>query len=162
MKRVFTSFSTIHAWVCLCVCVCVYSAMSEVISCSSGPGRSTDHWRPPCSNDYWLLIDSFIKCELLRLVPNRRVCVKTFSAGFWCSLCGYCAARGGCCNWATTKGKIQNQSFFVWDIEVYHTHHKQVLCVWCLLRETIWFSFDCTYLVTILDVRLPSTWYLMS
>lgn len=35
-----------------------------------------------CSNDYWLLIDSFINCELLWLVPYHRVHMKTFSAGF--------------------------------------------------------------------------------
>lgn len=45
------------------------------------------YWPPTvrpalCSNDYWLLIDSFINCELLWLVPYRRVHAKTSSAGF--------------------------------------------------------------------------------
>lgn len=87
--------------------------------------------RPPlCSNDYWLLIDSFINCELLRLVPYHGVHVKTLSAGLLRSLRG----RG----WAAaaeTEHRERNQKFPGRDFEVWLwlCHRSEARACWLAL-----------------------------
>lgn len=90
-------------WLCVClsvcvdVCTCVRVRARTVYSFHAPPAQAvlqTLIVHPPlCSNDYWLLIDSFMRCELLWLVSYRGVHMKIWSVWFMSSFWFYWGAQ---------------------------------------------------------------------
>lgn len=98
----------------LCVCVCVHVRARTVHSFHAPLAQAvlqTLIVHPPlCSNDYWLLIDSFMRCELLWLVSYRGVHMKIWSVWFMSSFWFYWGAQWTAAA-SENKGKQHISSF---------------------------------------------------
>lgn len=81
---------------------------------------------PLCSNDYWLLIDSFMRCELLWLVSYRRVHMKIWSVWFMSSFWFYWGAQWtAAAGWEQRKtSSFQSKSSFLSFVSLPKSQNK--------------------------------------